>query len=666
MKKVVVIVLLFTNAIFAQKRELGKVTVEELKEKECPADSSAAAAVLFNIGEVRFEFLEGKGFVMKTRVRTKIKIYKKEAYELANKSVRYYIGNNVKERLNFKDAATYNLVDGKVEKSKLKSDGEFDEKMNKFWARKKIALPNVKEGSIIEYEYTLESEGLGVMEDWTFQMGIPVLYSQFKTIVPEYYVYKPLMRGFLIPKFETTSSNKTVSSTSKERSGGNITTTSFSNNQFSYNEITSVYTLENIPALKDESFVNNIKNYTASIEHELTSLHFPGEPVKNLSTTWENVVKTIYDSDNFGPELNKTGYFDEDINAVLKGLNSNEEKIAAIFNFVKSRMNWNEFFGYSCNDGVRKAYLDKVGNVAEINLMLTAMFRYAGFEANPIVLSSRGNGISMFPSRNAFDYVISGIELNGKIALFDATSKNALPNILPIRDLNWFGRLIRKDGTSVQVDLMPSSYSREVINVMASIDKEGKVSGKLRDQYFDYNAFSYRERNSKVNNESLVERIEKANSGMEVSDFEVQNQNDLSKPIIENYSFNTDNVVEIIGDKMYVSPLLFLTMDENPFKQEKREYPVDFIFPHQNKYNISLTLPEGYEVETLPQPTAVSMPENMANFKYNLSNNGNQLQIIYSLAINSSIMGSEDYEILKNFFKELINKHSEKVVIKKV
>ena len=349
MKKVVVIVLLFTNAIFAQKRELGKVTVEELKEKECPADSSAAAAVLFNIGEVRFEFLEGKGFVMKTRVRTKIKIYKKEAYELANKSVRYYIGNNVKERLNFKDAATYNLVDGKVEKSKLKSDGEFDEKMNKFWARKKIALPNVKEGSIIEYEYTLESEGLGVMEDWTFQMGIPVLYSQFKTIVPEYYVYKPLMRGFLIPKFETTSSNKTVSSTSKERSGGNITTTSFSNNQFSYNEITSVYTLENIPALKDESFVNNIKNYTASIEHELTSLHFPGEPVKNLSTTWENVVKTIYDSDNFGPELNKTGYFDEDINAVLKGLNSNEEKIAAIFNFVKSRMNWNEFFGYSCN-----------------------------------------------------------------------------------------------------------------------------------------------------------------------------------------------------------------------------------------------------------------------------------------------------------------------------
>jgi hypothetical protein len=666
MKKAIIItLLLFVNAIFAQKRELGKVTVDELKEKVCPSDSSAPAAVLFNIGEVRFEYLDGRGFLVTTRVRTKIKIYKKEAYELANKSVRYYLGGDSKERLTFKDAATYNLVDGKVEKTKLKSDGEFDEKVNKYWGRKKIALPNVKEGSIIEFEYSLESESIGVLEDWAFQMGIPVVYSQFKTIIPEYYVYKPLMRGFLTPKFETSAKVKSVSSTSKDRTEGNITTTSFSNNQFNYNETTSIYTLENIPALKDESFVNNIKNYTAMIEHELTSIQFPNTPIRNLSTTWENVVKTIYDSDSFGGELNKTGYFDNDVSALITGLNSNEEKIVAIFNYVKSRMNWNEFFGYGCNDGVRKAYQDKVGNVAEINLMLTAMFRYAGLEANPIVLSSRGNGISMFPSRTAFDYVISGIELNGQIVLFDATSKNALPNILPIHDLNWFGRLIRKDGSSVQVDLMPKSNSKDIVNVIASISNEGKVSGKLRDQYFDYNAFNYRERNGKINTESLVERLEKAHAGLEISEYDVQNKNDLSKPIVVTYMFDLDNAIEIIGEKMYLSPLLFFTMNENPFKQEKREYPIDFVFPHQDKYNISLTLPEGYIVESLPEPKAISMPEDMANFKFNLSNNGNQIQVVCTFDINRAVVGSEDYETLKSFFKEVINKQTEKIVLKK-
>jgi hypothetical protein len=188
----------------------------------------------------------------------------------------------------------------------------------------------------------------------------------------------------------------------------------------------------------------------------------------------------------------------------------------------------------------------------------------------------------------------------------------------------------------------------------------------LRDQYLDYNAFNYRERNNNVNNESLVERIEKSHPGLEISEFEVQNRNDLSKPIIENYAFDLDNTVEIIGDKMYLSPMLFFTMNENPFKQEKREYPVDFVFPHQDKYNISLKLPEGYVVESLPQPKAIAMPEDMANFKFNLSNNGSQLQMVCSLDINRAVIGSEDYETLKSFFKEVINKQTEKIVLKKI
>ena len=81
MKKVILILLLLSNLLSAQKRDLGKVTIEELKEKVCPLDSTAPAAVLFNVGEVRFDFVEGKGFVMNTKVRTKIKIYKKEKFD---------------------------------------------------------------------------------------------------------------------------------------------------------------------------------------------------------------------------------------------------------------------------------------------------------------------------------------------------------------------------------------------------------------------------------------------------------------------------------------------------------------------------------------------------------------------------------------------------------
>ena len=136
MKKLVLLLLFIGVNMIAQNRELGKVTIQELEEKVCPTDTSAVAAILFSVGEVHFEYIEGKGFVLNTNVITKIKIYKKEGYDWANKSVRYYIGGNTKERVIFKNEITYNLVNGKIEKSKIKSDGEFDEKVNDFWGRK--------------------------------------------------------------------------------------------------------------------------------------------------------------------------------------------------------------------------------------------------------------------------------------------------------------------------------------------------------------------------------------------------------------------------------------------------------------------------------------------------------------------------------------------------
>ena len=381
--------------------------------------------------------------------------------------------------------------------------------------------------------------------------------------------------------------------------------------------------------------------------------------------SWEDVVKGVYDSENFGSELNKTGYFEKDVDALLANTTSQDEKIGVIFNYVKSRMNWNEYYGMYCDDGVKKAYQDKKGNVAEINLMLTAMLRYAGFEANPVIISTRSHGIALFPSKSAFNYVISGLELNNQILLMDATHKYSLPNILPTRDLNWFGRIVRKNGSSTEIDLMPKSNSKDIVSIMANINANGEVSGKIRDQYFDYNALIFRQIYNNIAKDSYIEKLEKEHQGLEIGEYEVQNSTDLSKPIVENYSFTTTNSVEIIGDKMYLSPFLFLAKTENPFKQEKREYPIDFSYPYQDKFNISLSIPEGYVVEVLPAPKVVSMPDELANFKYNITNNGNQIQLMFVLDINQAIIGSEHYEGLKAFYKEIVNKHTEKIVLKK-
>ncbi|MEO8516572.1 MAG: transglutaminase domain-containing protein [Flavobacterium sp.] len=664
----IVVLLCCKINIYAQKHELGEVTIEELKEKSFAKDTSAVAAVLFEKGKTTFEFTQADGFKVVTEVDVKIKVYKKGGYDLANKEVEFYVGGNNDESVSFSKAITYNLVNGAIEKTKLKNDGQFAEKKNKFWSINKITMPNVKEGSIIEYRYTIKSPYTSTLPDWAFQRDIPVVYSEYTAGIPEYYVYNVYRKGFLSPTETVNKLKKTITLEYKQNtmttlhSAGGVNRTS---QDIYYVDTQTTFKLENIPALKEESFVNNINNYTASVEHELSQVLMPNSPIESFSNSWENVVKKIYDSEEFGTQLKKEGYFEDDLKKLLAGLTGRDEKIAAVFSYVKSRMNWNSQFGYYSDGGVKKAYADKTGNIAEINLMLTAMLRYAGVNANPVLLSTRANGIAVYPSRTAFNYVIAAVEIENDLILLDATNKNALPNVLPLRDLNWFGRIIRKEGTSAEVDLTPKMISKDYINVMAKINEKGEIEGKLKEQYFDYNAFNFRDKYTDINKESYIEKLEKKYNNIEVGEYDVVNKNEFDKPVIETYSFKQNSSVDIIGDKMYFSPLLFFAQTVNPFKQEKREYPVDFTFPTQDKYLISVTIPEGYAVESMPVPLAIKLGE-YADFKFNISNAGKQIQISAIVDINTSIVPSESYGDLKTFFAEMIKKQTEKIVLKKI
>ncbi|HRE77400.1 MAG TPA: DUF3857 domain-containing protein [Flavobacterium sp.] len=658
--------ILFSMTCFSQSYELGKVTVAELEEKEHPIEKDAEAAVLFNIGKTFFEFDIDKGFKLVTEVTTKIKVYKKEGYSFADISVPIYVGDSEKETVSFSKTFTYNLVNGKIEKTKMKSDGEFTEKVNKYWSVVKISLPNVREGSIIEYKYELTSPFLSNLPEWYFQKSIPVNFSKYETIIPEYLVYNPRIKGYVLPKVTASSKNTRYNYTEKDRSGNRVSKTSFSYENIDYKESITTYILEMSPSMKDEDFVSNIKDYTAGVSHELSIIKYPNSPIKTLSYSWEDVCKSIYDNENFGSELKKAGYFETDIEQLLQGKNTREEKIVTLLEYVKKQVKWNNFNGIFCDDGLKSAYKNRTGNVAEINLMLVSMLRFAGLEANPVLVSTKSNGIPLFPSRTAFNYVICAVEIPDGVIMLDATDMNSSLNIMPTRVLNWQGRLIRKEGSSVFVDLRPSFVSKENTSGLLSIDVEGNVSGKLRTQYFDYNAYRFRNNYLYSNNENYIESLEKKLGQIEIDDYLVTNENILSKPILEEFSFKHSDLIEIIGDKMYFSPLLFYSLNENPFKVEKRDYPIDFVYPQEDKYTITINLPEGYVVESVPQNTVFAIENSLLVYRFNLNPSEGKIQIGATLTINEAMITPNNYNYLKDFFKKVVENQTEKIVLKKI
>lgn len=642
-KIVLVFIILFLFVeVNAQKYEYGNITVKELEEKLHPRDSSAVAAVLN--AECESAILVGSSnyYYTNTDTKMRIKIYKKEGLSWGQHH--FFTQKGLNEKVDIYNAYTYNLVDGKIEKTKLDlKEGFLANNYNEHFGQKVLVMPNIKAGSVIEFNIVRTQDGIITPPRWDFQMSIPVNHSKFVTRIPEKFVFKTFQRGFIFPQISVLRKN-----------GQNNTV-----------EVVTTYTANDLPALKEEVFVNNIKNYTSSISHDFSIINNDYGGIYNYAADWESIVKSIYESDTFRYELDKNGYFKNELDPILEKCKTRDEKLDKIFTFVKSSVKWNNNRGIYCADGVRKAYISKTGNIAEINLMLTAMLRYAGFKANPVLISTRENGISVSPSISAFDCVIAGVEENDKIILLDASEKFSAPNVLPFRDLNWFGRMIRADRTSKEIDLMPGFVSEQMVNMQLNVDSKGGVIGKLKSHFLDHLALDFRVANHLISKDDYLENLENKYN-IEISDYLRDNMEDLTKPVSETYSFKGNKIIEVVEGKIYMSPLLFLSKNQNPFKLENRDFPVDFGYPKKETYAVDLNIPEGYIVESMPQPLRVSTPDGLQSFYYNYEKSDNRIQLIITNTINTAIVSSENYPALKSFFQQMIDKQNEKIVFKKI
>ena len=313
----------------------------------------------------------------------------------------------------FSNAATYNLENGSIVKTKLNSEGSFKKNVNEYWNEASITLPNVKVGSVIEFKYILKTENIVKFPVFNFQDKIPVNYAEYTTNIPCFFTYKPIQVGYIDIKMDSKVVDGSFSFDDKNSQIVNL----------SFRQLKTKYTAESISALKEENYVDNIQNYQSSFHHELEKTNFPDEKEKNYSKDWDGVTKTIYAEKEFGNELQESSYLLNDVKTILKDIDSKEERLAIVFKFVQNRMNWNNDNGYYTDKGVKQAYIDKTGNVAEINFILISMLKLAGLDASPVLVSTREHGIPVFPNRTVFNYIIAAVIIDGKQVLLDATHK---------------------------------------------------------------------------------------------------------------------------------------------------------------------------------------------------------------------------------------------------
>ena len=524
---------------------------------------------------------------------------------------------------------TFNLENGEVVIDKLKSESIFRERITEQIYNITIAMPNVKVGSVLDIEFNFP----GLPYEWYFQHRIPVKHSELIIENSPYVSFRKVSFGYL-PLSEGSDTR---------------------------------WVARNMPAFKSEPYITSIENYMTKFEIDILNVNFPGYIYEEFTTTWEAVNKQLLEHQYFGEVINGSLYLIGTAKDISETNDTPEEKLYAAYEEIK-KVKWDEKERlYASNTILGPAKKEKVGNSADINIMLLQLLRKLDIDAYPVALSTRDNGIlsPFYPTLNKMNYVIIHATIGNRKYLLDATEELMPIGLIPKRCLNMQGRIIDKD-KSGWIDLTTEVLDKEKTMYDLSLDINNQIAGVIQNIKYDYAAFEFRKLYKSFNsNEEYIEDFSNKRPGLTLINTEIAYLDSIYKPVIEKCDIKIQNMVTEIGDLIFINPLFYEQLKENPFKLEERKYPVDFAYPIEKTVLVKLTIPENYAVHQLPEPVKMKIPGDAGLFLYSVVNQWNIIQLTYKFNISKAIFIMDEYPFLKEFYNQIIKKHAETIILKK-
>lgn len=627
MKKILFLAVCSVNFIFveAQKHQFlepPKFSDADLSKQKSALDENAPAEILYK--SLHFSIDNNTGNLVK-KAFYRVKIYDKDkAEDWLNLEVPLYQNGSNQETLSKMKAFTYNLENGVSVATKVDKSSKYKSKESKYVSISKFAFPNVKNGSVIEYQYEVNSPFLFIVPEIVIETDTPSLYTEYVLDSPSNIAYNVNYTGFLSPKHREVEE--------KTMYGANYRTY-----RFGY---------ENVKGFKSEKFVNNDMNYRTKISAELHSTNF--RELKLYSSSWEQIKERLYENEDFGGELKKTKLAKEHMPAGIPGMTDETAKANAIFNYVKNTFTWNKDRGIYTEDGIKKMLETKTGNAAEINLFLVMMMREAGIKADPLTISTVSNGLINIASPNVsnMNFVIAAIRTKDGFHLYDATAKQSSMDQLPPRDWNQFGVLMAKDKVQ-QLSMINAKTSFTYLTAQAKINDDGSISGTYSDR--DTGTYAMF---AKENYDDNADKYKKQYKDNFAIDF-----NDIDSKVLESgdfestMKFSSENLIDKIGKKMIINPMLFLSKSSNEFDQaDTRKYLIDFTSPFTRVKKIILEIPEGYTVEEMPKNKKIVTDDKEIEYSYIAEQKGRTVEVISTTKILSPNYPKEYYPAFKQIW----------------
>ena len=626
--------------IFGQYKflDIPKLDNADLKTSKYEKNPTEAAEVLYK--SYHYYIVDGE---LKLDVVSRVKIYIKDhAEKFLNQEIYTYDGkNNKSEKVSSLKVVTYNLVNDKVETTSVEKNSKYKSKESKNYTVTKFAFENVKDGSVVEYRYSVHSPYFWAVDKVTVEDVVPIRRFEYVLDFPKYLGFNIDYKGSLKPK-------------NRDDKDKNIYGGEYFTYRFGYDDIAPY---------RDEKYVHNIDNYRTSIRAELNSsdITMVGNPYesnkggfKSYAVTWKDISKQLYESDYFGEQFKRKSLVKELLPVDIKNIESPEAKAAAVLKFVQKNYNWNGYYTVGTEDGkgIKDLVETKVGTSGEINLLLIMLMRSAGLDAQPVVLATIGRGLLMdhSPSLNQLNYTVAFLEIDKKAILYDASSKLSIPNLIRPTAFNYNGYLMTEKGAQ-KLNVLCPGKSTTYLTVNAHLNPDGTVDGSFSDKdtmlYAIMNNEKFEEDKNAYQKESYKDRYAFPFTNIKTELLE-------DNAFQTSFDFDSDSFVDGIGGKLVFNPLLFLYNKSHEFDQtDERRSPIELYTGYDKIKKVTITLPDGYAFENIPKSKKFRTEDNAIQYVYKVTQEGNKLTVETTTTVEDPVYPKEYYPAFKQIFDNI-------------
>ncbi len=477
------LIVIFPFIVYAQKSPLkyGKLSEEEI---ELSSYGNADAIVLYDYGTYSFDAHTGYLFFYSSR-HLRIKILTENGIKYATQKIPFY---DIKAATLYNQSRAYELrgqtininTNGKLQNTRLKIKDSHetgpDEVFNNMLT---LNFKDVKVGSIIEYELKMPTIEIVNPSPWYLQYELPVLHSELRVISPEYINYSG--KTYNVDHMDLAEVTHSTSLITYRRGSLNTQTYQI---QFIKNNIPPAP----IDTPNEDRMYIKIMLDRASRRYSIPGIEYlfratnpeykyldrslkssaltSSGYILYISPTLETLPLRMLKDPDFGPPLNIYMDIQDTIFKLTKDIKAPEEKAWFIYNFISSNMDWNGVYrsyvepafsnitmkilskikgnSNNLNRSLDRPFEKQKGSNAEINFILINALRKAGFDANPVLTSTKSFSIldPEFFNMHQFNHVLARVEIDDKIYIMDANIVDGKP-LFEQLDMNNVGLVIK-------------------------------------------------------------------------------------------------------------------------------------------------------------------------------------------------------------------------------